>query len=243
VTYDTTTTSFTLALDKLTGEPRWKADRTSLIHSPQGELLEGYSTPIILEHAGRPQLVNHAGYYLSGYDLPTGKELWHFQCASYAVVVTPVSWKDVIIVGGASNATRSRCLQAVQLTQESDGLSATALWRARRNFPDVSTPVVYGEHVYTVTNKGIAACLEANTGKVCWTERLNGNYEASLVAGDGKLFFCNVEGETTVVAAGPEFKVLSQNAVREPVRASFAISGCRIFIRGDRHLFCIGGNA
>ena len=119
---------------------------------------------------------------------------------------------------------------------------ATALWRARRNYPDVPSPVVYGEHVYAVTNKGIATCLEASTGKVCWTQRLRGTYDASVVAGDGKLFFCNAEGETTVTTAGPTFQALSHNVVGEPVQASFAISDGKIFIRGDRHLFCVGSN-
>jgi outer membrane protein assembly factor BamB len=234
VTYDLTTTSFTVALDKLSGQVRWKADRTQLIHASEGGLLEAYSSPMILEHARGPQLVNHAGYYLSGYDLTTGKELWHFHCPDDAPVVTPVFWKDLIIVGGA------RCFQAVQVKQENDSLTATAWWRAKRSFPDVPSPVVYGDHVYAVTNKGIATCLEASTGKVCWTQRLSGTYDASVVAGDGKLFFCNTEGETTVAAAAPEFRALSRNMVGEPVRASFAISGGRIFIRGERHLFCIG---
>lgn len=241
VTYDLTATSFTAALDAPTGHVRWKADRTHLIHPAEGEssergLLEGYTTPMVLERAGRPQLVSHAGYYLSGYDLATGKELWHFQCPGDAIVVSPVSWEDLIIVGGA------RCFQAVQVKRENDRFTATALWRARRNFPDVPSPVVYGAHAYAVTNKGIATCLEVRTGKVCWTERLHGIFEASVAAGDGKLFFCDMDGVTTVVAAGPTFQLLSRNAVGESVRASFAIREGRIFIRGDRHLFCVGGN-
>jgi hypothetical protein len=154
VTYDLTATSFTLALDKLTGDVRWKADRTHLIHPEEGGLLEGYSTPIVVELAGRPQLINHAGYYLSGHDLRTGKELWHFHCPDDAIVVTPVSWKDLIIVGGA------RSFQAIQLKAENEAVSAIPAWRARRNYPDVSSPVVYSGHVYAVTSKGIATCLE-----------------------------------------------------------------------------------
>ncbi len=236
LTYDLTATSFTLALDKHTGQVRWRACRTELIHPSEKELLEGYSTPMVLEHASGPQLVNHAGYYLAGYDLPSGKELWHFQCPNDAVVVTPVSWQNVVIVGG------SRCFQAIQVEHANEGLTTTALWRARRNFPDVPSPVAYGDHVYAITNKGIATCLEASTGIVCWSQRLRGVYDASVIAADGKLFFSNTEGETTVAAAAPEFQLVSHNTVGEAVRASLAISSGRIFIRGDRHLFCIGDN-
>jgi hypothetical protein len=242
ITYDVMATSCTFALDKLTGQVRWQADRTPLINVAEGNYLYGYSTPVLLEQAGQTQLIHHTGCYLFGYDVATGEELWRFQSPGYAVVVSPVLANHVVFLGGASTLGRSRCLSAVEVKQEDGCPRASALWRARRIYADVPSPVVYGGYVYTITHDGLASCLEASSGKVCWTQRLSGSYEASVVAADGKLFFCNTAGVTTVVLAAPEFNVLGRNDLDESMRASPAIAGGKIFIRGEHQLFCVGGS-
>src|SRR5207302_11386710 len=83
-------------------------------------------------------------------------------------------------------------------------------------------------------------CRAPATNEVLWKERVSGPCDASVTAGDGKIYFCDVHGVTTVVEAGPQFKVLARNALGEAVQASFAISGGNLFIRGEKHLFCIG---
>ncbi len=83
-------------------------------------------------------------------------------------------------------------------------------------------------------------CLEAATGKVKWQERLGGNYAASPVAADGYIYFLSEEGETVVVPADGKFEIIARNSLMEPCQASMAISHGQLFIRTQKHLFCIG---
>jgi outer membrane protein assembly factor BamB len=200
--------------------------------------MECLSTPILRERAGTCQLINHSWGYLCGYELPTGKELWHFHSPGQYIIVTPVAWNDLIIVGGGEGS--GRCFLGVSLEEERGVVKPKEVWRAKRNLPETASPVVYGPYVYTITRGGIASCLEARSGKVVWVQRLRGQYDASLAAGDGKIYFCNTDGMATVVAAGETFRILKSNPIDEPVRASFAISGGKIFLRGEKHLFSIG---
>lgn len=108
--------------------------------------------------------------------------------------------------------------------------------------PKVPSLVYLQPHLFAVTDAGQATCMKAATGEVVWQERLGGTFSASPVAAEGRIYFVSDEGETTLVDAGPAFKVLARNPLGEKVQSSPAISQGRIFIRTDKHLFAIGGN-
>jgi outer membrane protein assembly factor BamB len=95
-------------------------------------------------------------------------------------------------------------------------------------------------HLFAITDGGIATCLKAATGEIVWQERVGGNFSASPVTAEGRIYLVSDEGETTVIEAGPEFKVLARNPLGEKVQASPAVSQGQIFIRTEKHLFCIG---
>jgi len=142
----------------------------------------------------------------------------------------------VIVPGGASN----KFLLSLQLQDRGPDLVADEVWRDNRQAPEISSPVVYGDHLYAVTPFGVATCRAASNKEMIWKERVSGQCDSSVTAADGKIYFCDINGVTTVVAAGPPFTILARNVLGEPVQASFAISGGSIFIRGNKHLFCIG---
>src|SRR5207249_11960203 len=177
--------SLTQALDKRTGELRWQADRTPLIHPKSYYSLDAYSTPIVVERQGKCQLVNHSSFYLCGYDLPSGKEIWHIPTLGGQVVATPVVWNELILAAGGEG----KCLVAVKVNEEAGAFQASAVWTATRNVPQVSSPVVYANYLYTITPNGIAVCCEPGSNKVVWKERLGGKCDASLTAADGKIYF------------------------------------------------------
>ena len=91
----------------------------------------------------------------------------------------------------------------------------------------------------TVEDEGFGTCLDAATGSERWRERLGGRYQASPVAGDGKIYYTNLDGVVTVVRAGPKFEILSRNELGETIVASPAIADGKLFLRGEKHLFCI----
>jgi hypothetical protein len=104
----------------------------------------------------------------------------------------------------------------------------------------VPSPVCVGGLYYYVEDNGWGNCLEAATGRRVWRERMGGNYRASLVAGDGKVYFTSLEGVVTVVKAGRAFQVLAKNNLGEGIVASPAVADGRLYIRGEKHLYCIG---
>ena len=122
-----------------------------------------------------------------------------------------------------------------------DVTRSNVVWSNRKMSPFVPSPGVYRGLVYVVADKGIVTCLEGATGKQVWKERLGEQYHASVVAGDGKLYFASKEGVVRVVQAGPTYRLLAANDLGEPLIASPAISDGQIFLRGEKHLFCVGG--
>jgi hypothetical protein len=198
---------------------------------------DAYSTPIVVQRDGKYQLVNNSNFYLCGYDLPTGKEIWHLDTPGGQIVPSPVVWNDVIIApGGASN----KCLLAARWGEEGGSLQPREVWSTKRDVPDVSSPVVYGDYLYTVTSTGVATCRKPGNNTIIWKERISGQCDASVTAADGTIYFCDINGVTTVLSAGPGPRILARNSLGEPVQSSFAISGGKIYIRGEKHLFCIG---
>jgi outer membrane protein assembly factor BamB len=109
--------------------------------------------------------------------------------------------------------------------------------------PDVPTPVSDGKYFYMVNDRGMVICLDAKTGKLIYgPERTaNGTVDASPLLADGKLYITNESAVTTVVTAGPEFKVLATNELDGSYTlSSIAVSGKQLFIRTGTHLYCIG---
>ena len=121
-------------------------------------------------------------------------------------------------------------------------LGETAIaWEEKKGMPHLASYVAVGGRVYWVSDDGIAWCVEATTGKTVWRERLGGNFAASPLAAEGRVYFTNDAGKTTVAAAGPEFQVLAENDLGEHTQASPAASQGNLFLRTERHLYCVGG--
>jgi len=239
VTYDVDHESFTEALDTRTGERLWLADRTEQIVGqidvPDGRhlTLDAYSTPMVFQWGGRTELITHAKSLLAAYEPATGRELWHMKSKGRQVIPSTIQWNDLLIVGGAES---HKYLAAIRV--DAEGVPEI-LWEAKRYQPDVPSPVIYDDLLYTVASSGIAACREPSTGEVLWRERLPGHYYSSLIAADGKIFFSSREGVVSVVEAGETFKLLSQNELGEGIHSTLAIADGDLFIRGDRHMYRI----
>jgi outer membrane protein assembly factor BamB len=113
------------------------------------------------------------------------------------------------------------------------------VWRTHRGAAYVPSPISVGDFFFVVSDSGVAHCFEAVTGKILWTERI-GEHHASLVTANNLIYFLNDDGVTHVVPAARDFRVLARNELGERTFASPAISEGQIFLRGEKHLFCIG---
>ena len=96
-----------------------------------------------------------------------------------------------------------------------------------------------GDELYLVNDRGIATCLDARTGQRHWQNRVGGDFSASPLYADGRIYFLDENGKTTVIAPGREFKVLATNALDGRSLASLAVWGKSIYLRTDTHLYRI----
>jgi outer membrane protein assembly factor BamB len=106
--------------------------------------------------------------------------------------------------------------------------------------PHIPSFLYLAPYLFTVTEGGIATCLQGETGEVVWQERLSGSFSASPVAAEGHIYLLSDAGEATVIDGGPQFKIAARNSLPEKTQASIAISHGQLFIRSVNNLFCIG---
>jgi outer membrane protein assembly factor BamB len=133
-------------------------------------------------------------------------------------------------------------LLAVRVDGAGDVTKTHVAWTLRRGAPLTPSPLLVGDELYVVNDGGIAQCLDAKTGEARWIQRLGGgDYSASPLFADGRIYFLSERGVATVIAPGKEFRRLATNTLEGDTLASMAASGGSIFIRSDSHLYRIIG--
>lgn len=220
--------AFLLALDKRTGKELWKVDRP--------RELKSYSTPIVIETPQGPEVIVNSTEGIEAFDPVTGKSLWRFvEPARFAVPMT-VYHDGMFYV---SRGYRSGPYWALKAGARGDVPKSKLAWHVETGAPYTSSMVYQDGLLYMATEMGIVTCIDAKSGERVWRERLGGIYSASPVAADGKIYLLSETGETLVLRGGRTPQVLARNKLDMRVIASPAISGGRIFVRGDRQLVAI----
>ncbi len=221
--------SYLLAIDKRTGRNVWKVDRPGVWHS--------WSSPQFCGTGSQTELVVCAAGRVDAYAPATGERLWTVGGLQRECIPTPVTGHGLIyLVSGPKGL-----VQAVRPLGRGDVSDTHVSWTSQRGTPFVPSPVLVGEQYFLVDDQGIATCLDALTGELVWQQRLRGEFTASPVAGDGKVYFTNDLGETFVVRAGSDsYEELARNPLGEPVYASAAIAQRGLLLRSPRHLYYIG---
>jgi outer membrane protein assembly factor BamB len=223
--------SFVLALDKATGRLRWKAQR--------GLSRIAHVVPVMAtDAAGQAQLISGAGDVVQGFDARTGERLWTSLNKGEGVVPSLAIGQGLVFTASGWGGRES--IKAFRLNGRGDLQTNNLAWEQRKNMPRVPSFLYAMPYLYSVSDAGMAMCLKGDTGEIVWQERLAGNYSASPVYADRRVYFLSDGGETTVVEAGPQFKIISRNPLQEKCQASMAISQGRLFIRTEKNLFCIG---
>lgn len=223
--------NFVVALDRADGHTLWKTAAENPTQS--------YSQPLLQDLGGRLQLVAPGNKGVTSYDPRTGKVLWFVGGLADDSVITPVyNPKADLLLTGTSWPTK--VVYAIKPDGTGDVAATKVAWKTTEGAPYVPSPVTAGDWFFTSSYAGRAAhCYEAATGRIVWKEPL-GLHHASPVVADGRVYFLNDDGVTHVVKAGPEFELVSRNELGEPAYASPAISRGQLFLRGFRHLYCIG---
>lgn len=229
---DNETDSHILVLDAKTGETRWQAKR---------EEVSAWATPLIVEHNGRTQVITNASRRVRSYDLATGDILW--QCGGQVANVTPspVLFGDRVICmsGYRGSIAMSLPLDASGDITDSDQVA----WRWHRDTPYVPSPLLFGDWLYfNKLNNAVLTCLDVTTGKPIFESvRLPSltNIYASPVGAADRVYLVGRDGTALVLKRAATLEVLATNKLDDSFDASPAIVGKQLFLRGQRHLYCL----
>ncbi len=233
--------SYLLAVDAKTGKNVWKKDRNL---EPKDESQDSYSSPVFARSGNATQLVLAGAEAVNAYDPATGEQLW--LCGGLKVphpygrtIAGPTAGEGVVLTVASGFQNRGYTL-ALKTGGRGDITESHKLWTCAKFSSDCPTPVIYAGKVFLLRDDGIASCLDLKTGEPHWQERLfSANCKVSPVAGGGKVYFLNGQGNCTVVKASPKLEVLATNELHEATLSTPAISAGRLYLRTEGSLFCV----
>lgn len=224
--------SFIVACDKKTGKQVWRTPR---------KVQASWATPILVRAGGRTELITSGNELVISYDPATGKEYWRCKGVESNAIPTPLAGHNMVFISAGYPAKRTI---AIRLGGSGDiSNTPNIAWSYDKGTAYVPSPILYGDYIYLTTDRGILTCLDAKTGKVVYEGGrvpVPATFTASPVAFEGRILLTSEDGDTFVVKAGAKHEVVGTNSLGEPVYASPAISKGKIFIRGEKNLYCIG---
>jgi outer membrane protein assembly factor BamB len=231
--------SFLAAFDVANGREIWRTPRNDV---------PTWSTPTVHEAEGRTQIAVNGMRHVGAYDFRTGKEIWRLSGGGDIPVPTPVVHDGLVYITNAHGpaapvyAVRADAKGDVSLTAGATSNQGVA-WSQPRDGGYMCTPLVYRGLVYIVKFNGVLSVYDARTGERKFQERLAGGtaaFTSSPVAGDGKVYLANEDGQVFVLKAGPTYELLAINDMGAPVLATTAISEGHLYFRTPAHVIAIG---
>jgi outer membrane protein assembly factor BamB len=203
-----------------------------------GDFHKAYSTPLIVHYQGHDQVVVPGAQWVASYDPADGHEIWRLRHGDgFSNVPRPVVTNDLVCI---CTGYMQPQLIAIRLDGHSDVTSSHVAWKVTKSVPTMPSPVVVGENVYFVNDQGVATCASTKSGDVVWTKRMGGNFSASPLAAAGRIYFCNREGDTTVIRPGKSYDELAVNKLDGQHMASPAVIDESLLLRTHTHLYRIG---
>ena len=227
---------YMVALDKASGKTVWKTDRDIKDRASNADHCKAYSTPVVIEVDGQPQLISPCATAAIAYDPATGKELWRVWCGGMNVCARPVYSNGLVVFNTASGGDK---LLAVRPTGRGDVTKTHVAWEFKKSMPTRPSQLIVGELLYVISDSGIITCLELKTGKALWQERVGGKFSASPIYVAGRIYFFSEEGLTTVIKPGREYEELASNKLDGRFMASPAVTGKALILRTAGYVYRI----
>ncbi len=236
VVWDHQGESFIAALDKKTGKEVWRKNR---------EEIDSWATPLVVEHAGRAQVITGAMTRIRSYDLANGDVLWETAGLTMNPIPSPVHADGLVIL---MSGFRGNSIKAVKLAEAKGDITNTPAlaWTFDRDTPYVPSPLLYDNILYFLKgNTGVLSAFDAKSGKPHYSvQRIEGvpNVFSSPVGADGKVIIQGQDGAGVVLKYGPTYEVIATNKLDDKFDASPALVGSELYLRGYRHLYCVAAN-
>jgi outer membrane protein assembly factor BamB len=218
-----------VAIEAKTGDTAWDMPRKNQPDKPFS-----FSTPTVVEHDGMKQILSAGTDVITAHDAKSGKELWRFKFTGYSVIPKPVVGHGMVYF---STGYEWAGLVAVKIGGTGDVTKTHQAWMTKKNAPHTPSPLLVGDELYVVSDRGLMNCLDAMTGEGVWEERVRGGYSASPFYADGKIYLTNETGQGTVVEASRKFNRLGEFDLKEKTFASFAATDGALYVRTETQLY------
>ena len=219
--------AFLYALDVKSGRTVWRTPRP---------VPNSWASPAVFEVGGSQQILTCGAPFAIAYDPADGGELWRADVLSGDVAPMPVGVAGIVYVTNAGAQTA-----AIRADGRGDITKTHVNWTSIDGMPDTASPVTDGTYLVLAGSDGLVTCLDTKAGKMLWEKVFDCGFQASLALMGRRLYLWSDDGNTYVAELGPEYKQLSSGVLGEPVVATPAFMNGRIYMRGDKELFCIGG--
>ena len=244
LTMDGVDVQYLVALDKMTGQTVWKTDRTAEWNDldtdgkprGDGDLRKAYSTPLIIDVNGNKQMISVGAKAVYGYAPTDGRELWKVHTPGFSGASRPVYGNGIAYMISGFGKTE---LMAIRADGSGDVTDTNIVWKTVKNVPRTPSILLVDDLLFTINDAGTVMCLEASTGEEVWSQRIQGDYAASLLYADGRIYCFNRDGKTTVLKAARKYELLATNTLDSGFMASAAVSGNAFFLRTKTHLYRI----
>ncbi len=214
------------ALDTATGRVIWQRPRS---------VPTSWASPIVIEAAGKPQIITLAVPWVIAYSALDGTEIWRAECLNGEITPSPVFAGGLVFVPSPSEK-----LLALRPNGQGDVTKSHVVWSAEDYVPDITCPVSNGDLIFTLTTPGILSCYEVKDGKKHWEHDFETDFQASPSIAGNRLYLLGLKGTVFVIEASREFKELARMEAGEALMASPAFANDRMYLRGSKHLVCIG---
>jgi len=232
---DGTDVQFAAALDKRTGEVVWKTDRSGVIDKAKDQK-KSFVTPLVIQVEGRDVAIMTGAEWVYAYDPRTGQELWNVKHPGFSTAPRSVYGHGLLYVCTGYMLPELYAIRPV-------GTGAlpveNVVWKTDKSVPSKPSPLLIGDELYIISDSGIVTCFDAKTGKQHWRQRLGGNFSASPIYVEGRIYCQDEAGRTVVFAPGKKYEQLAENPLDGRFMASPAVAGKELYLRTDKHLYRI----
>ncbi len=246
--FDGSDAQFVVALDIASGKTVWRTERSVDFQdldaegkpAGEGDYRKAFATPTVVDWEGKPLLISSGAKAHYAYDPATGGEVWRVEeRGQHSASTRPLVADGTVFIqtGFGKPQLLAVKLGGVGVLEESQ-----VQWRLKKGVPSKPSMILHEGLLFMVDDSGIGNCVKASSGDVVWTQRIGGNFSASPLYANGRIYIFNEEGKVVVIAAESEFKVLAEGKFEDGFMASPAVAGDDLFLRTKTALYRVGSS-